>query len=319
VTSSASPGAERTPPASSGGSSAAGSRLRRWRRGSEGPELAELDEEQAAELVRRSAELFRDQQPVSGGPAELDVEDEVRREVERATRELTEATAKAQAAAEAATRAREAAERAAREQAVQARTEALRREVAEQLASESVEQVAAAAAARAAAEETALRVTLEREAAEPRIRPQGVPDLVELRSPSSSAALTVLLGLGALVAAGVAVYEAYLDRLTTPSGLVASATTLLLVVIVGRAHGAAARVWLEQGVLHVDEGDGHRRFDLTSPTTKVEMVGRPGTRRWKVLFLRKGMAPYEIDASIVDPVPFVEAIRPYRPHLDGRG
>ncbi len=150
---------------------------------------------------------------------------------------------------------------------------------------------------------------------EPKIQPDGVPELVEFRSPSSSAVITVLLGLGALVAAGIAVYEAYLDQLTTTPGIVASAVTLLLVIVVGRSKGSAGQVWLEHGVLHIDEGDSHRRFDLTTPNTKVEMVGRPGDRRWKVLFLRKGMAPYEVDARLVDPVPFVEAIRPWRPKL----
>ncbi len=142
-----------------------------------------------------------------------------------------------------------------------------------------------------------------------------MPELVEFRSPSSSAVITVLLGLGALVAAGIAVYEAYLDQLTTTPGILASAVTLLLVIVVGRSNGSAGRVWLEQGVLHVDEGDSHRRFDLSTPHTKVEMVGQPGDRRWKVLFLRKGMAAYEIDARLVDPAPFVDAIRPWRPRL----
>jgi hypothetical protein len=153
--------------------------------------------------------------------------------------------------------------------------------------------------------------------AEPKIQPEGVPALVEFRSPSSSAFITVLLGVGALVAAGVAVYQAYLDQMTTTPGIVASAVTLLLVIIVGRSKGSAARVWLEHGVLHVDEGDSHRRFDLTTPNTKVEMIGRPGDRRWKVLFLRKGMPPYEVNARLVDPEPFVEAIRPWRPRLGG--
>ena len=142
-----------------------------------------------------------------------------------------------------------------------------------------------------------------------------MPELVEFRSPSSSAVITVLLGLGALVAAGIAVYEAYLDKLTTTPGIVASAVTLLLVIVVGRSKGSAGHVWLEHGVLHIDEGDSHRRFDLTSPNTKVEMVGQPGDRRWKVLFLRKGMAPYEITARLVDPEPFVDAIKPWRPNL----
>ena len=152
---------------------------------------------------------------------------------------------------------------------------------------------------------------------EPKIQPDGVPELVEFRSPSSSAVITVLLGLGALVAAGIAVYEAYLDQLTTTPGIVASAVTLLLVIVVGRSKGSAGQVWLEHGVLHVDEGDSHRRFDLTTPNTKVEMVGQPGDRRWKVLFLRKGMAPYEINARLVDPEPFVDAIQPWRPKLGG--
>ena len=152
-------------------------------------------------------------------------------------------------------------------------------------------------------------------APEPKIQPDGVPELVEFRSPSSSAVITVLLGIGALVAAGVAVYEAYLDRLASTPGIVASAVTLLLVIVVGRAKGGAGQVWLEQGVLHVEEGDSHRRFDLTTPNTKVEMVGSPGERRWKVLFLRKGMAPYEISARLVDPEQFVDAIRPWRQGL----
>jgi hypothetical protein len=152
-------------------------------------------------------------------------------------------------------------------------------------------------------------------APDPKIDPDGVPDLVEFPSPSSSAVITVLLALGALVAAAIAVYEAYLDRLTSASGLTASAVTLVLVVVVGRARSSAGQVWLDHGVLHVEEGDSHRRFDLTTPTTRVEMVGRPGSRRWKVLFLRKGMAPYQIDSRLVDPEAFVSTIQPWRPRL----
>jgi hypothetical protein len=113
------------------------------------------------------------------------------------------------------------------------------------------------------------------------------------------------------------VYEAYLDRLTTPSGLTASAVTLVLVIVVGRSRGSAGQVWLDHGVVHVEDGASHRRFDLTSPNTKVEMVGRPGSRRWKVVFLRKGMAPYEVNAGLVDPEEFVAALKPWRPKLGG--
>jgi hypothetical protein len=142
-----------------------------------------------------------------------------------------------------------------------------------------------------------------------------VPDLVEFRSPSSSAVITVLLGIGALVAAGTAVYQAYLDRLTSTPGIVAGAVTVVLVVVVGRARASTAQLRLERGVLHIDVDGSHRRFDLTNPDTKVQMIGEPGRRRWKVLFVRKGMAPFEVTADLVDPEPFVAALRPYRPGL----
>ena len=58
--SSATPDAERTPDPEPGGPSAAGSRLRRWRRGHDEVELGDLDEGQAEELVRRSAQTSRD-------------------------------------------------------------------------------------------------------------------------------------------------------------------------------------------------------------------------------------------------------------------
>lgn len=140
---------------------------------------------------------------------------------------------------------------------------------------------------------------------------------MDLRSPGSSAVVTVLLGAGALVAAGATVYQAYLDRLTSPAGIVAGAVTMLLVLLVGRSEGPTGRVWLESGVLHVDAGGSHRRFDLSTPDTKVEMVGRPGARRWKVLLLRAGMAPYEIDSRLVDPAALVAALKPWRPNLGG--
>ena len=152
-----------------------------------------------------------------------------------------------------------------------------------------------------------------------RIAPAGAPDHVEIGTPGSSAALTVLLGAAALAAAGVTVYQAYLDQLTSTPGIVAGVVTLFLVVVVGRTRAQGDRVWLEKGVLHVEEGDTHRRFDLTTPDTIVEMVGAPGQRRWKVLIMRKGMAPFEVNAGLVDPEDFLAAVRPWRPRLTSAG
>jgi len=231
----------------------------------------------------------------------------------RATLEREAAEARARAQAEAAERAlaeRSAAE--VRAQELAASLEETRAALVEQTkATLAAQQAQASAPAPAPAPAHA-------PPPDPKVRPAGVPDLVEFRSPSSSAVITVLVGLGALVAAAATVYEAYLDRLTTLSGLTASAVTLLLVIVVGRSRGSVGQVWLDHGVLHVEEGDSHRRFDLTTPSTEVEMVGRPGSRRWKVLFLRKGMAPYEVNADLVDPEQFVAALEPWRPKLGGR-
>jgi hypothetical protein len=236
----------------------------------------------------------------------LRVEHEARRQAE-AAEAAHAARAEAEQAALRATQERLAAE--ARAEALAASLEEARAALLEQT------RAALAAAPSAPDPKPAAKAAKPAPAPEPRIQPAGAPDVVEFHSPSSSAALTVLLGLGALAAAGFAVYQAYLDRLTSTPGIVAVAVTLVLVVIVGRARGVTARVWLEHGVLHVEDLDSQHRFDLTSPNTKVQMVGEPGKRRWKVLFLRKGMAPFEVDADLVDPDEFVRALRPWRPNL----
>ena len=46
---------------------------------------------------------------------------------------------------------------------------------------------------------------------------------------------------------------------------------------------------------------------------EFEVVGRPRDRDWKVLFLRRGMDPFVIDASMVDPEHFMKVLRQHRP------
>lgn len=140
-------------------------------------------------------------------------------------------------------------------------------------------------------------------------------ETVHFRTPSSSAVLTVLLGLGALLAAGFTIYQAYLDRLMETPGIVAAIVTLVLVVAVGRTRNDTMEVWLEQGVLHVENDEFHRKFDLATNDTLVQMVGQPGERRWKVLLLRKSRPTFKIDGSLVDPHEFVPVLRQWRPEL----
>lgn len=44
-------------------------------------------------------------------------------------------------------------------------------------------------------------------------------------------------------------------------------------------------------------------------------IGNPGERDWKVLFLRRSLAPLTVDSSMVDPEDFTAALRTWRPEL----
>jgi hypothetical protein len=67
------------------------------------------------------------------------------------------------------------------------------------------------------------------------------------------------------------------------------------------------------GQLEVVQGGGRFVFELASGYTPIEVVGAPGDRNWKVLFVRRNMDPFVIDSSMVDPQEFMEVLRRYRP------
>ena len=77
----------------------------------------------------------------------------------------------------------------------------------------------------------------------------------------------------------------------------------------------SSSVTLADGMLEVVFGDNQHKFDLTSDKTVVEMEGDPGDRDWRMMLVRRGLSPVEIDASAVDPEPFTEAMRQWRPNL----
>ncbi|HEY9565416.1 MAG TPA: hypothetical protein VIR30_16735 [Nocardioides sp.] len=92
-----------------------------------------------------------------------------------------------------------------------------------------------------------------------------------------------------------------------------AATAALLTLILWGAHSTAepAKVVCERGLLDIRSNDSHHRFDLASPYTRIEVVGRPGRRGWKVLILRKSMPPYVINDSLVDPHEFTRILDHY--------
>jgi hypothetical protein len=80
-----------------------------------------------------------------------------------------------------------------------------------------------------------------------------------------------------------------------------------------RAGAPTTRLSVKSGQLEILGGGGRYVFDLASHYTPIEVVGKPGARGWKVLFLRRSMTPYVVDASMVDPEHFMRVLREYRP------
>jgi hypothetical protein len=119
-------------------------------------------------------------------------------------------------------------------------------------------------------------------------------------------ALLGLIGVGLLVSQ---------DALDTPAGILLCLVTVGLLLVAFRRTSTASSVSVEDGALRLMFGDRHHTFYLTSPSTRLEMVGAPGDRDWKLQVLRRGMAPVSVDSRVVDPVAFTEVIRQWRPEL----
>jgi hypothetical protein len=139
------------------------------------------------------------------------------------------------------------------------------------------------------------------------------PDLVEFGTRGGHAVLAVLLGLGSLTAAAVAVYLAVLDQLVTLHGLAASGVTLLLALAVRRTGRTTTQVSIRRGTVTVAHPDGVDRVDLTSPAVLFEVLGDRGDRNRKVVFVRRTRPPLTVDRRMVDVDAFVDAIRLWRP------
>ena len=131
------------------------------------------------------------------------------------------------------------------------------------------------------------------------------------RGPRRVLGLALLL---MLVATGVAGWSAWQETDVESLTLLGTLATLTLVTWAVRAGSALTTLEVAGGQLHVHQGGRRTTFDLTSPYTPVEVIGRPGRRGWKVV-LGRGTArrPFVVDASLVDPVRFTEVLRRYRP------
>jgi len=100
-------------------------------------------------------------------------------------------------------------------------------------------------------------------------------------------------------------------------------TTGLAFVLAGGAAGAW-RAWVRRPVttvlatgsrLEIHRAGGRHVFDLADIRSPVDVIGVPGERSWRVLFYRRGMAPYVLDATMVDPGAFLRVLHSQRPEV----
>ncbi|WP_435770175.1 hypothetical protein [Nocardioides sp. SYSU DS0651] len=127
--------------------------------------------------------------------------------------------------------------------------------------------------------------------------------------------LSLVLAATAVVAGMVAFLALLNGKLFSPFGVVIVLLTIVLAWAAARTRVVPVEVSVIRGIVYVEQGDSTHRFDLRKPETRVEMLGRPGDRGWAVHFLRRGLDPFVVDASMVDPHEFVRQLREHRPAL----
>ncbi len=120
----------------------------------------------------------------------------------------------------------------------------------------------------------------------------------------------LLLTAAALV---VAVVLAIGDPTTLSVGIAGTLFVLTLALWAIRAASPTARLSVHAGQLEVEQGGGRFVFELTGNYTPIQVVGAPGDRHWKVMFIRRNMDPFVVDSSMVDPRAFMDVLRRYRP------
>jgi hypothetical protein len=143
--------------------------------------------------------------------------------------------------------------------------------------------------------------------------PAGASTNVEFTPRTRARRVVGLLLLVALAGTAVAGYAVYRDPTTLTIGVAATLGVLALVLWAVRASTAVAHLSVEAGQLEVVQGGGRFVFELAGSFTPIEVVGRPGDRGWKVLFLRRNMDPFVVDSSMVDPHEFMDVFRRYQP------
>jgi hypothetical protein len=142
-----------------------------------------------------------------------------------------------------------------------------------------------------------------------------MPGLYKFAAKRTSRRLLTISLLIGMVASAYFVRAAVEVKETPSIGLAAIVVLATAMVWAIRAGASVTKLEVHQGQLQVIQQGGTYIFDLASQYTRFEVHGQPGHRGWKVLFPRRGMAPFTVDASMVDPDDFMRVLRFFRPQL----
>lgn len=145
--------------------------------------------------------------------------------------------------------------------------------------------------------------------------PEPAASVVTLHPRRSARRVLGALLLGAVALTALTAYVAHDDPTTASLGVAGAFAALTLVLWAVRASTSTATVVLDHGVLDIHAHGSHHRFDLRSHYAVLSLHGEPGQRRWRAQFERRGLPPYVVDRSMVDPAEFVAAVRRFRPDL----
>jgi hypothetical protein len=143
--------------------------------------------------------------------------------------------------------------------------------------------------------------------------PAGISTDVEFRPRSKAREVVGRLIVAGLCGLSVATYAAFQAPDTLTLGLAATLLVLTLALWAIRTSSPVTYLAVRSGQLEVTEAGGRQLFDLSGGFSPIEVVGTPGDRGWRVLFHRRGMDPFVVDSSIVDPHTFMDTLRRYRP------
>ena len=142
-----------------------------------------------------------------------------------------------------------------------------------------------------------------------------MPAVYEFAPLKSSRRFLSLMLITGLVLSGYLGYAAYQSRATITIGLAGIITLATMVIWAIRAGATVTRLTVRSGQLEITRQGGRVVFDLASTYTDIGVSGKPGSKKWKVQFVRRGMPPVIVDATMVDGREFMKILSFYRPEL----